>query len=226
MRRFRPAFFLAALLSASLLPPAASAARRVVIDPARGGDDVGYRNPKGMEEKAVLLAFAKELAELLEERGYEVELTRGEDKTLTPSDRAATANRRAAACFLSIEAMGVGRPEAKGFEVFYPPAPPAGTDPALWRAGQAAVGAESRRLAETLHRLLAERIATYDRGVRELPSPLLSAVACPAALVVAGNLSWPQEAELLTEPGGRARLAAALADAIDLFFHEEGGASP
>jgi N-acetylmuramoyl-L-alanine amidase len=149
-----------------------------------------------------------------------VELTRREDKALSPSDRAATANRRDAACFVSLQAMGAGRPEAKGFEVFYPPTPPSGADPALWRAGQASVGAESRRLAEVLHRLLAERIPTYDRGVRELPSPLLSAVTSPAALVVTGNLSWPPEAELLTEPAGRARFAAALADAIDLFFSE------
>ncbi|GAB4257537.1 MAG: hypothetical protein Kow0092_04480 [Deferrisomatales bacterium] len=202
--------------------------RTVVIDPGHGGEDRGAGGPGGAWEKDVVLALARAVADGLRGRGFEVHLTRTGDHGLTPEQRAGVANYWQADLFLSLHVSGLARPRARGFEVFVASVPPAGGDPGLWEGGQVGREAASRRWAENLRRALGEGLATFDRGVGQVPHPVLEAVACPACLVEAGNLAWPQDAELLNGDPGRSALAEAVARAAEAFFAErgQGGAEP
>ena len=201
-------------------PGADTAPRRVVVDPGHGGDQAGSRAPRGAAEKDVVLHLARTIAEALRGRGFEVHLTRTDDRSLGEEQRAAVANYWQADLFLSLHASGVGRPQARGFEVMVAPEPGPGTDGRLWSAGQAGGGAESRRWAELLRAGLGGVLPTFDRGLVVLPNPVLEATVCPACLVEVGSLAWPGEEELLSTPAGRSAIAAAVTRAAEAFFED------
>jgi N-acetylmuramoyl-L-alanine amidase len=190
----------------------------VVIDPGHGGSSPGTQGPTGLQEKDLVLELAQTVAESLRRKGFLVHLTRAGDRSLRSDQRAAIANYRQADLFLSLHASGVGRPQARGFEVMVPPAPADGTDARLWAGAQVGKAAESRRWGELLRAALGQALTTFDRGVTEIPSPVLEATACPSCLLEAASLAWPGEVELLSTPSGRATLARGIARAAEAFF--------
>jgi N-acetylmuramoyl-L-alanine amidase len=191
---------------------------RVVIDPGHGGPDSGARGTGTLAEKDAVLTLARDLSARLRRRGFDVRLTRQDDRFVDAATRAAVANHWEADLFLSLHASGLGRPQARGFEIFVPRPPAPGADPRSWAGGQVGRVEESRRWAETVRRSLGEALSTFNRGVRELPSPLLEALAAPACLAELANLAVPEEEGFLVKPQGRAALADALAGAVDAYF--------
>lgn len=202
----------------SVEPAHGTGTLRIVLDPAHGGADKGNTAPGAAAEKDAVLPLAQETAARLRKKGFDVRLTREDNRSLSLSERAATANRWQADLFLSLHASGVARPQARGYEVFLAETSKTAADGRLWAAGQVGLTGQSRRWAEAVRSELGRVLASFDRGVREMPNPLLEAVACPACLLEAGNLSWPEDAEVFTKPQARAALAAALADAADAYF--------
>ncbi len=192
--------------------------RRIVIDPAYGGAEAGPAGAEGVVAKDVVLAFARVLGQAFADNGYEVHLTRDDDAGPGYDTRAATANFHEADLFLSIEVRGSERPQAGGFELFYRPPPKPGEDARLWRNTTETIAGHSAKWAGFIREAMGEAVATYDRGMVELPSPLLEAVNTPAALLVAGNISWPQELSLLTDTVERKRICAALVEAADRYL--------
>jgi len=192
--------------------------RRVALDPGHGGADPGTRGPGRLAEKDVVLGIARVVADRLRAQGIEVHLTRSDDQTLNDDQRAAVSNYWGADLFLSLHAAGLGRPQARGVEVFVAPAPPPGTDPRLWSSGQMGLGAESRRWAQLIRESLGEALPTFDRGLAAVPQPVLAAVAAPACLVELGSLGWPQEAEFLQGAVGREAIGDAVARAVGGYF--------
>lgn len=192
--------------------------KRIVIDPAYGGDDFGPRGADGTPAKKPVLAFAKALAESFYRAGYAVRLTRTDDVPINTVRRAAIANNWNADLFLSVEVSGDRRPQARGFEVFYPPWPSPELDSHRWEAAQKGVAERSRQWAEFVRTAVGATTSNFDRGAGELPSQLLSAIDCPAALLVAGNVAWGQEADILTNENARRRLADELVNAANKFL--------
>ena len=92
----------------------------VLIDPGHGGKDPGATGVSGStQEKGLTLAMARELADLLEERGrVRVALTRENDQYLTLEQRAAIARRLQAGLFLSLHMDSAPNPLAKGATVY------------------------------------------------------------------------------------------------------------
>ncbi len=193
---------------------------RVVLDPAQGGGREGAHGEGVVREKEIVLAFARVLASRLEAMGLEPRLTRETDKEMTPEERATFANRVAPALFLSLQARGVELREAKGLEAFYQAAPPQSANPDEWRAGQFYSQAKSKELALALSERVSREAGMKTRGAREIESPLLGAIASPAAIISLGNLSAPEEAEILASDAGRKKLAEALAKTIADFVEK------
>lgn len=193
-------------------------ARRIALDPGHGGGDPGTHGGGGVVEKDAVLGLALGIAEHLRQSGFEVHLTRTEDRDLGDAPRAAVANYWGAELFLSLHVAGRGRPQARGFELFVPPRVSPGVDGRLWQAGQSGQDEASRRWAELLRRALGEEVATFDRGVSDIPSPVLEAVAAPGCLLEVGSLAWPQEADFLRSEAGKAALGRAVARAAEQFF--------
>lgn len=77
--------------------------RRVVLDPAHGGRDFGAWLPGGLREKWVTLELARLVGEGLREAGFEVYLTRDEDRALTPEARTSMANETKADLYVSFD---------------------------------------------------------------------------------------------------------------------------
>ena len=188
---------------------------RVVLDPGHGGAEAGAAG-EGVWEKDLALELCRSVARRLEARGLVVFLTRSGDQALAPSLRAALANYREADLFLAIHMAGKGRDRGRGFELFVaPPAPPG--EPFRWDRGQAPYRAASLRWAEALRQELRESVPSFDRGITELPNPVLQAVACPAVVLELGNLAWPDEVAWLRSRDGRLAVAEAVARAVERF---------
>ena len=113
------------------LPPrTARRARRpvVVIDAGHGGPDRGMSGPVGakrkMYEADVTLAVAKQLRDVLSDRGVDLIMTRTTDTLIALADRGRIANRAEGDVFLSIH-VNAANPRwrdpagARGFETYF-----------------------------------------------------------------------------------------------------------
>jgi N-acetylmuramoyl-L-alanine amidase len=97
---------------------------RVVIDPGHGGSDEGtvFENEKiRIAEKTVTLQLARKVAQQLKRQGYEVTLTRNQDREVPLPHRTALANRLKADVFISLHmnsTQTLNLNDAEGVETF------------------------------------------------------------------------------------------------------------
>ncbi|GAA0605012.1 hypothetical protein GCM10009416_48230 [Craurococcus roseus] len=226
-------------------PPPRVALPLVVIDPGHGGRDPGAIGARGTQEKRITLAAAIDLKRRLEAGGRcRVLLTRGRDVFVPLADRIGMARRRDAALFLSLHADSA--PGARGASVYtLSETASDGLSAALARRENAADQAGGLRLPSVspevsrilLSLMRQETRAGSDRLARLAVSSLrggevqllpnthrraafavLKAPDVPAALVEMGFLSHPADEAALNRPAHRARLAAALAGAVEGFL--------
>lgn len=91
----------------------------VVIDPGHGGEDPGAIGPNRLKEKNVVLAIAKELQQLInEKKGYKAHLTRGSDYYIGLRKRTHIARKHNTDLFVSIHADAFKKAQANGASVF------------------------------------------------------------------------------------------------------------
>lgn len=198
---------------------AALAGRVVVIDPGHGGVDPGSVGKGGILEKDVVLDISLQLKALLERAGARVVMTRSTDTDVSGYDDPWHPNRykrdlhrrveiveaAGADALLSIHANADRDPSASGAQVFYKPDP----------SGQ------NRRLAETIQtelKAIIEGARPYTSN--DIHQLILNRAKIPAATVEVGFLSNPREAERLSSPEYRRRLAWAIFIGLARFFAE------
>jgi N-acetylmuramoyl-L-alanine amidase len=91
----------------------------VIIDPGHGGIDNGATAPNGVREKNIVLAYAKQLQDLLISSGrFDVALTREDDIYLRLEERVAMARQNKADLFISLHADSFQQPEIRGASVY------------------------------------------------------------------------------------------------------------
>jgi N-acetylmuramoyl-L-alanine amidase len=90
---------------------------KVMLDAGHGGHDPGAVGPGGLMEKAVALAVARRMGELLEQ-DFRVEHTRRDDRFIDLGQRAKLANDWGADAFVSIHCNSGPPGQGTGFEVF------------------------------------------------------------------------------------------------------------
>lgn len=215
----------------------------IVIDPGHGGRDPGAVNQDGVREKDLVLAAAGALRAALVRRGYDVALTREDDRFIELEDRVAFARERHAALFISLHADSVPGSRASGAAVYVLSERGAARSRSLmdrqdWDVdlGEAQTASNDVRsiLVSLAQRETTNRSADFARSVlRELGeagAPLwrrhpsnagffvLLAPDVPAVLVEMGFLTNPTDAARLADPGQQARFAEALAEAVDGHF--------
>ena len=93
--------------------------RRIVVDAGHGGHDPGAIGPTGVREKDVTLAIARRLAAKLRGAGFEVSLTRSDDRFLALEERTAIANTARGDLFVSVHANANPRRSMAGVETYY-----------------------------------------------------------------------------------------------------------
>ena len=211
----------------------------VVIDPGHGGRDPGATSVSGqVVEKDLTLALAQELRDELVKRGrVRVALTRADDRYLSLDERAAVARRLNATMFVSLHMDSAPNPLARGATVYSLSdvasdeeagrlaasenrgAPDGGSDGSVQSMlSDLAMQGQMNASAE-----LATRLVQKSAGRFELrPSPhqfasfwVLRRADAPAVLFEAGYISNADDELLLRSPEQRAKIALALAQAIE-----------
>ncbi len=212
--------------------------RRVILDAGHGGIDPGATSPL-LLEKQITLDIGHRLRTLLEDVGYEVLLTRQDDRTVALRDRVQFANGARGDIFISIHVNAlVQHTASRGIETYYLGAT---DDPSLTQLAAAenqvsgySLGDlrrildgvyagvrsdESSRLARSVQDRLYRNLKVSDSqlenwGVKRAPFVVLVGTEMPAILAEVGCISNEQEAAMLARPEYRQKIAESLRDGI------------
>jgi len=206
------------------VPLAAGPNRVIVLDPGHGGSNAGTRSAlDGRNEKDYTLDWARRLAPLLEQNGWQVFLTRTSDVDVSLLERTAFAEAHHADLFLSLHfnASG-GSSEPAGVETYC--VTPTGMPSSVTRGynddprqvfPNNAFDLANLQYAVRLQRAMLTVSGTTDRGVRRARyQSVLCGQNRPAVLVEGGYLSNPTEAKRIADPAYRQQLAEAVAKAL------------
>lgn len=226
------------------LPTSLRRVHTVVVDPGHGGRDPGAIGQGGLREKDVNLSIARTLATQLEARGFEVILTREDDRTLTLEERTARAESAGGDVFISIHANASRRTGARGIEVYTLDSnherhsldvaarengvPAARLDPlqrALAQIQVGEVGEHSARLAGLIHDNViraarARDDSLPDLGVKKGPFYVLFMSRMSSVLVETGFVTNRRDAKLLRSAKYRAMIAEQIAAGVDRYRQE------
>ena len=139
------------------------------------------------------------MAQLLQNRGVQVLLTRTSEVDVDLPPRVALANSSGADLFVSLHAnaLSMDRPDVNGVETFY------------------FAGGRSFSLAQALQeRVLAVSPGTPDRGARPGRFYVIRRTVMPSALLELGFVTGEIDQPRLADPSFRRRLAEAVAAGI------------
>jgi len=211
------------------------AVRRVVLDAGHGGKDAGAQAPPSAAEKDITLDIEERLGTLLRQNGFEVVVTRTDDRLIPLRERARLANSSEGDIFVSIHVNSLRTHTAShGIETYYlgPTKDPLLTQLAAEENGTSGYSLadlrklldrvyadvrrdESHRLAAAVQQQLFANLQTIDPGledwgVKRAPFVVLVATDMPAVLAEVGCLSNTREAAMLQQPQYRQKIAEAL----------------
>ena len=211
---------------------------RIAIDAGHGGKDPGTR-AGSLHEKDIALDVAKRVRDDLEQRGFEVIMTRDKDVFIPLEQRAFIANSREADIFVSIHVNAARNRNARGLETFYLNLATSADAAEVAARENASTGKvriadvrklmdqiwnharkeESRELATVMQAEIAESILgrekhPLNRGVKTAGFHVLLGAQMPAVLVEVGFVSNREEARQLRSSSHRTKLASAVSDGI------------
>ncbi|MEH2193749.1 MAG: N-acetylmuramoyl-L-alanine amidase [Nostoc sp.] len=169
----------------------------VIIDPGHGGKDSGALGIGGAREKDVILPIGRRLAQILQQNGVQVIMTRDSDYFVTLPGRVQLAERANADVFVSIHAnsAGASRPDVNGLEVYYYDS---GLD-----------------LARVVRSSILQSIGTLkDRGVRRARFYVLRKSSMPSILVETGYMTGREDMARLRTSAYQNQMAEAIARGV------------
>ena len=179
---------------------------KVVLDPGHGGRDSVTR-ANGYSEKNIVLTIALEIKKQLQERGFDVVMTRDSDFFIALEDRAAIKGD----LFISLHANSVAdsigpsvRTMIKGIEIYVDE-----------RMRNSLHLEKSKSFASVLHKHLSLLQGIKPRsGVKQKPLAVLSSNQSPAVLVELGFLTNLEDLAFLTNEASYKKMATAFCEAI------------
>lgn len=190
----------------------------VVIDPGHGGKDNGSSNKSGMREKDLTLDIAQRVEQNLKSANFPTVLTRTDDRYVALSERVEVANKLKNSIFVSIHLNADSAEWVTGMETFY--ADQKSTPGYAWSW----IGLFSKpegpeldtgeTLAGFVQASLVTKLSSANRGIKADNLYVVRNVRHAAVLVEAGFLSNTFEAQLLSNPDYRDRLAGAIAEGV------------
>ena len=220
----------------------------VVLDPGHGGKDPGAIGAYAKTyEKNITLAMGKELKQILQQKGYEVYLTRDRDIFIPLRQRIKIAQKYKAELFMSIHADSAQNRNATGLSVYTLSDTASDKEAAALAErenkadiiGGIDLGGNSKEvndilisLSQTDTRNKSSKYATYlvqemSKGVKLVKNThrfagfaVLKAPDVPSVLLEMGYLSNRTEEANLKTPYYRKKLAEAAARAIDRYFKD------
>lgn len=175
----------------------------VVLDPGHGGEDEGCSRD-GIQEKDVNLQIAFMVQAKLQEKGYQVQLTRNSDVSVALADRVKTANEANADIYVSIHQNSSDALEAQGIEILY----------STQNEGKA-----SERLAKLIQKYTVQNTEAAERTILEEEElHVIRECTMPSCLVETGFLSNTVERAKLADPEYQEQMAEGIVSGIELYF--------
>jgi len=219
----------------------------VAIDAGHGGEDPGAKGPKGVYEKDVVLAIARQLARMVaKEPGMRPVMIRDGDYYIPLRARIRKAHDARADLFVSIHADAFRDRRVRGSSVFTLSERGASSEAARWLAdrenasdliggvtlddksdvlasvlldlSQTATLEASNNLAQQLLNELRSTGKVHQRNVQHAGFAVLKSPDIPSVLVETAFISNPQEERKLSDPVHQQRLAKALMAGIRDYF--------
>ncbi|WP_245824996.1 N-acetylmuramoyl-L-alanine amidase family protein [Sphingomonas azotifigens] len=218
----------------------------VVLDPGHGGRDPGATGVDGIAEKTLTLAAARAIRDALLASGrVRVAMTREDDSFVPLQQRMDGARRLGAALFLSLHCDSAADPLASGGTLYTLSEVAsdkeaarmaarenradllAGVDLGSERADVASLLIDlaqrrtmgvSARYADLLAREVAPAMRLHARPRRMAALMVLKAPDMPSVLFELGYVSNAEDAQALGSAEGRARLAAAVRRATEIYL--------
>ncbi len=218
----------------------------VVLDPGHGGRDPGAPGLDGATEKRLTLAAAQAIRDALLASGrVRVAMTRNDDSFVPLQQRTDIGRRLGAALFLSLHCDSAADPLASGGTLYTLSEVAsdkeaarmaarenradllAGVDLGSERADVASLLIDlaqrrtmgvSARYADLLAREAAPAMRLHARPRRMAALMVLKAPDMPSVLFELGYVSNAEDAQALVSPEGRARLAAAVRRATEIYL--------
>ena len=225
----------------------------IVLDPGHGGIDPGAQR-EGLDEKDLMLNFARDLRDALRRKGVDVLLTRDDDIFVALEHRVAIAHQAEADLFISLHADSLSQGGASGATVYTlsDDASDVATEHLAARhdrsdiiAGADLTGSDdqvagilldlARQETEPRSDALA---ATLVEGMRAAGGPMnsrplrragfsvLKSADIPSVLVEVGFLSSKRDLTNLRDPVWRASMVSAMADAIVAWRDQDAALKP
>ncbi len=199
--------------------------RRVMLDPGHGGKDPGTVNTAlRLQEKHLVLDLARRIEALLRAQGYEVLLTRRDDRYVGLAERVAMAQREHVDVFLSLHFNAAATATVEGVETyaFTPEGQPSSARSSVVAADRRSYPANAHDAANALlgfevHRQLLAVPRAQDRGLKRARFAVLKDLHCPGILVEGGFVSHDREGRDIGSAGYRQQLAEAIANGVVSF---------
>ena len=214
--------------------------RRVIVDAGHGGHDTGAIGPRGVREKDVTLAMARRLAEKLRAQGFQVTLTRTDDRYLKLEERTAMANMARGDLFVSLHTNANPRRDRNGVETYFLDVTddryarrlaarengsldmeeaPKDVQRILTDLDSKASAGASRTLARMVQKEITSRTrqsqgTVRDRGVKNALFYVLLGARMPAVLVETAFISNRAEEKRLASPAYQQLVADGVARAV------------
>ncbi len=206
----------------------------VILDAGHGGKDPGA-SANGLEEKELTLEIVMKLKAELEDRGYDVILTRSDDSYLELGERSDIANSAdfdisGFPVFISIHINSAPSASASGFEVYVKRSDhdvamlsaSSGDKLMLKYAGydnsslNDFLNSADLRLASLICSGFSEEFPSLSmRGVKSEDFYVLNTAWMPAVLVEVLFISNRDDARMMADDGFQRSLASVIADAVD-----------
>ena len=174
----------------------------VILDAGHGDFDPGCIGADGTTEDSMNYELTVQTKKELESRGIKVIMTRGKDEFKTLGERIRIANsHKESKAYVSIHHNSSNRKAAMGAQVHYD-----------------YYNSQGQKIAENMHKSLAEAVQTTDRGA--IKSEYYTRhIVQPAVLIETSFIS--NQSDLDKARNNREDIADAIADSIESFVNGE-----
>lgn len=199
--------------------------RRIMLDPGHGGKDPGTINRAlKLQEKSLVLDLTARVERLLRAEGYEVLMTRRDDRFLSLDARGALANAQKADLFLSLHFNSAGSTSVEGVETyaFTPRDQPSTSRSRLVASDRRTYAANEQDVWNTLLGYHVQRELTglpraQDRGLKRARWDVLRDLECPGVLIESGFVSHPREGRDIGSAAYRQKIAEAIVAGVKAY---------
>ena len=181
-----------------VIPKKIAGKKYIVIDPGHGGSDVGATR-NNIYEKDITLDVSQRLEKLLIKKGYVVQMTRNDDKTVSLQERVDFSEDIDPDVFISVHVNSSNSDSPSGIETHY-------------------YKENSLHLAKCVHAAMLNNISSKDRGLFKSKFYVINHTTAPAILVEMGFISNPLERSQIVSESRKNATAKAIAEGIDEYF--------